>query len=162
LKYSRTQLHAWSEPDDYVRARRSTLPRQAGRPPWFVVGLMWLCIVVGLFVAATPRSATQTIVMLLGSLAVAIAVAFLAAWADFNARQSVILDRRRLYISGTNHPLDTIRSVVVGNCTIDSRDYPVLLVRMRDGNQHLIGRDEGVPAEVIMATFRELGIKVDD
>ena len=161
IKYSKTQLHAWSEPKDYVRARRSTLPSGQGRPSLLTVMVMWLFFAIGLLVPVAPIAPLPALAIVLGSLVAALLVAFLAAWADFNARQTVILDRRRIFITGTHHPLETIRSVVVGTRSIDSRNFPILLVRMRDGTQHLIGRDDSVPDEVMIATFRELGIKVE-
>ena len=159
----RTTLHAWTETRDYVRARRATLPPRSGRPSPFIVALMWLPLAIAVFLGQPPMSLGDALIVLGGTLAIALLVAALAAWADYNPRQTIILDRRRLYLHGTNHELEELRHVVVASRAIGTQMFPVLLLQFRNGLQRVVGRDDQCASgEALAATFRELGVKVED
>ena len=147
---------------DYVRARRERMPLGERLPAaWVVFVTAAMTTIAFLVVGGLPQRGLHVafpvavfLLVCLGMLAVSLL--------DSYTRQLVILDRKRLYIDGTNFALDGISFVVRGFDGIAGTQYPVLLVRLRDGSNRVVGRDAGIDVETLARSFSSVGVKVED
>ena len=155
-------LHAWTEPAAYLRAKAAETSKAAGLRRWAWPAFVAVMMAVTFALASWPDEPADWALLAVAVLVTTAAIACFVALIERTMGKRVVIDSSGIRVDGLVLAPAEIRYVVIGTIRLGPSEHEVMLVRMWDEVDYMVGRKPGQDPDALAATLGDLGIRIED